>query len=243
MVLALTCAFERKPPTEIARRYHLIDGRLSMKSGAMLADFRQVHNGTHKVIVRNPDGATIELSKDGRTQQFSITWEEIKDEPFTKDKNGKTKHNYATPRSRMQMMWARLVSDSIEAFCPEVSYGVYTPEETSDFEEINAGDYRPDVIEPEVTHPGPKTGDLLPADTQTKFIDTHAASVECPIAQGQLDEIISLLKEIIPYQPDIKQKIGQKIAPRKLNELTQSEATKLIEPLKALAAKLRLSGQ
>lgn len=243
MVLAMTCMMEGRPPTEIARRYHLIEGKLSMKAGAMIADFRTAHGGTHRVIKRDHESATIELSKDGETKQFSISWDQIKDEPFTKDRNGNTKANYATPRARMQMMWARLVSDSIEAFCPEVSYGIYTPEEVSDFPELGISNYMPEVEVDPVTHPGPKTGELLPAsDTQSQFVDTAVASVECPITQAEIDTITSLLSEIKPYQADIGQKISAKIAPRKLRDLTQQEATGLIETLKAVAAKHRLGG-
>ena len=48
-------------------------------------------------------------------------------------KDGKTyKDNWATPRSRMQMLWARVVSDGVRTMAPEICSGIYTPEETAD---------------------------------------------------------------------------------------------------------------
>jgi len=39
-VIAMACLSEKKNPMDIARTYHIIDGRLSMRADAMLAEFR-----------------------------------------------------------------------------------------------------------------------------------------------------------------------------------------------------------
>jgi len=131
-VLALECLSQKCTPLTLTRRYHIIGGNLSMKADAMLAEFRQ-RGGDHKVIERTPNRACIEL-KLGRSkaQRFSFTLEEANQEDYTKKKGGKIwKDNWKTPRRRMQMLWARLVSDSIRVVCPEVVAGSYTPEELS----------------------------------------------------------------------------------------------------------------
>lgn len=149
-IMALECIARKMPPMMIAEKYYLIHGKLSMKTEAMLADFRTVAKGMHRVISRTPDKAAIELiTSDRQSHVFELTWSEAKREPFVYEgkesavieqiNSGKTdklrlKAKYATDRSRMQMLWARLVSDSIRCIAPEVICGTYTPEEVSDFE-------------------------------------------------------------------------------------------------------------
>src|SRR6059058_4038721 len=100
MVLAMACMTERKSPLEIKRRYHLLNGELSMRADAMLADFRS-RGGKHKILSRTPDKASVELSYDGQTETFSFAWDEAKGEPFVYARDGKTiKTNYATPWQR-----------------------------------------------------------------------------------------------------------------------------------------------
>jgi len=156
-VLALSCHMEGMTPLEFNRRHHIIDGQVSMRADAMLAEFRAKHGGKHRVLSRTPDKAEIELTPEGeKAVKFALTWEEAKAEPFVwgkTDKSGKRqlKTNYATPRARSQMLWARVVSDAIRVVCPEVCSGVYTPEELRD-------------MSPEVQPPPVR--DLKPGDVQ-----------------------------------------------------------------------------
>ena len=146
-VLALECMTRRMPPLVLAERYHIIHNRLSMKSEAMLSTFNQ-RGGKHRLISRTPERAEIELSFEGDKNTFSLTWEECLAEPFVYEgkeaaivdmlasgKKPPLKSKYATPRARMQMMWARVVSDAIRVVMPSVNSGVYTPDEVDDFEE------------------------------------------------------------------------------------------------------------
>lgn len=151
-IMALECIAKKMPPLSIAEKYHLIHGKLSMKTEAMLADFRTVAKGMHRVICRTPDKVAIELiTSDRKSHEFELTWAEAKREPFCYEgkesavveqiNSGnldklKLKAKYATDRSRMQMLWARLVSDSIRCIAPEVICGTYTPEEVSDFDQM-----------------------------------------------------------------------------------------------------------
>lgn len=154
IVLAMTCFAKGSDPMSLAQRYHIIKGRLSMRADAMLAEFRN-RGGKHKVVTRTGDEAVVSLTMDGDTQEFSFCWTEAQCEPFVY--NGKEsevlrfiavgnqdelakrlKPKYATPRARMQMLWARVVSDGVRAMCPEVNLGTYTPEEIDDFDETQA---------------------------------------------------------------------------------------------------------
>lgn len=147
-ILALECMSRRIPPLMLAERYNMIKGTLSMKADAMLGDFRS-SGGKHRIIERGPECAVIELTRDGQTCQFSLSWEEAQREPFVyvgkesavidklaagKGSELSIKPKYATPRSRSQMLWARVVSDGVRAMAPEIVAGHYTPEEVSDFD-------------------------------------------------------------------------------------------------------------
>lgn len=134
MVLALTCLSEGITPVAFKRRYHLIDGNLSMRSDAMLAEFRMA-GGKHQIISRTPDLAAISLTMDGLTAEFRFSWTEAQAEPYVRAKDGKTlKRNWSTPRGRTQMLWARVVSDAVRAVAPEIVAGVDCPEEVADFD-------------------------------------------------------------------------------------------------------------
>jgi hypothetical protein len=149
MVLAMTCYAKNMDFLTLAQKYDLIGGRLSMKSDAMLSGLRE-RGGKHKIIKRTAEEACVLLSYDGQEYESRLTWEEVQREPFIY--NGKEseilrfiaadnkkllaekmKPKYATPRARMQMLWARAVSDGVRALCPEVNTGTYTPEEIEDF--------------------------------------------------------------------------------------------------------------
>lgn len=138
-VLALACLSERKSPLALKRSYHIIGGNLTMRADAMLADF-VAGGGSYDIVHRTPECAEIHLQKGRKKAQFKFTWEEAKleDYVYTQDaNNGKVKKdspaalkdNWKTPRRRMQMLWARVVSDGIRAFDPGVNAGSYTPEE------------------------------------------------------------------------------------------------------------------
>lgn len=136
-VLAAVCMAEKKSPIQVLRENHLIDGKLSQRADYMLASFRQ-RGGKHRVIERSPDRAAVELELDGEKQAFVLTFADACLEPHPwsnkRGPDGKTllKTNWATPRARMQMLWARVISDGVRTMCPEVVAGIYTPEEIAD---------------------------------------------------------------------------------------------------------------
>lgn len=166
MVLAMTCLARRIDPLEAAATYHIMDmgGRItvSMKYDAMMAKFRG-KGGKQKVIARTPERAEVELAIDGDAQKFAFTWEEAQKEDFVwsnkVDKSGNRllKNTWATPRGRMQMLWARVVSDGIRTMAPEINFGTYTPEE-ADIDTATA----PSVVQ---TGNGPQ--EQKPIDVQT----------------------------------------------------------------------------
>ena len=133
---------------EFSRKYNVMQGRISMKSDAMLARFNEL-GGKHKVIRRDSECAELELEWNGEKSRFALTIAEAQAEPFIY-RGGPTKQmaelrkpfekreikvKYQTPRSIMQMLWARVSSDSVHVVCPQANHGSYTPEEVSDFDD------------------------------------------------------------------------------------------------------------
>jgi len=177
-VLALECLVRRQPPLMLAETYHVIHGRLSMKADKMLANFNE-RGGKHKVVSRTSELAIVEMSCDGcEPQTFSLSWEQAQEEPFIysgkesdvvaklvageRDKL-KIKDKYATPRARMQMLWARVISDGVRTMMPAANCGRYTPEEIDD--------------------------DNLPAPGQTQLVATE--TIDENTAEGQVVEDVA----------------------------------------------------
>jgi hypothetical protein len=133
-IIALECMARKQTPLQLAQTFHVFDGKLSMRADAILAEFNRL-GGEHRIITRTFDEAAIELKWKKDKTIFRFTWEEAKQEPFVYDKNMQIKTNWATPRARMQLLWARVVSDGVRAVCPRVNSGRYTPEEIADFDD------------------------------------------------------------------------------------------------------------
>lgn len=142
VVLAMACITTGRNPIELKEEYHLIDGNLSKRADAMLAALRE-HGGEYEIVSRTADKAEIKITCGKAKGSFSLAWDEAQREPFVwgkEDKQGnrKLKKNYATPRARMQMLWARVVSDGVRTCCPEAVKGSYAPEELQDMREPGA---------------------------------------------------------------------------------------------------------
>lgn len=133
-VLAMACMCEGENPIALSRKYHIIQNNLSMKADAMLAELR-ARGGKHKVIERTSEAACVEITYDGQTYQERMTWEDAQQERYILAKDGTLKDNWATPRGRRQMLWARVISEAVRTVAPEIVAGTYTPEETHDFVE------------------------------------------------------------------------------------------------------------
>lgn len=270
-VLAMACLCEKKNPVELTRLYHLIDGKLSMRADAMLAEFRN-RGGEHKLIARTPDEAAIELSlgkgKGATKEIFRLTWVEAAAEPFPWGKGGPKflkdgspdpaalKTNWATPRARMQMLWARVVSDGVRALMPEVVAGSYTPEEISDLSgkaigsagvpaedgeiidaEIVAGEgaSRPAAVAPKPESPSPAT---TPAATPATSAQPPDPSLP-PVTRDQLARIKALKDEIAPTPEEWRNTLVKNYGVDSATKLSAADADNLCSRLFAIAAQRR----
>ena len=130
MVLAMTCLAEGKAPLELAKTYHIIEGKLSMRADAMLGRYLTT-GGKVKWLVRSDTEVRAIWSKDGNDVEIAATLDEFKNNGVAIGANGKLKANWQKfPR---QMLTARCVSEGVRLLAPQIVSGIYTPEEVQDF--------------------------------------------------------------------------------------------------------------
>jgi hypothetical protein len=125
LALGLLCQAEGRHPAEAARDYHIIGGKPSLKSEAMLARFQQAggkvewHEYTHESVsgtFTHPQGGSLKVSwtmQDATRAGLTgnPTWKKF-------------------PR---QMLKARCISEAVRGIFPGVLSGLYTPEEVQEF--------------------------------------------------------------------------------------------------------------
>lgn len=129
-VLALQCMSERMPPLEMAKTYHMISGKLSMRSDAMLGKY-QMSGGKVTWKVRNDKEVTAVFSHRGNELSFTAKMDEFVASGVATDGRGQLKDNWKKfPR---QMLTARVISEAVRLLAPEIVFGIYTPEEVQDF--------------------------------------------------------------------------------------------------------------
>lgn len=146
MIIALECMTRRQAPLLFAQTYHLIENQLTMRADAMLARFVDLGN-TYEIISRTPELAIIDMTVRGKKTRFSFSWEDATNEPFVyqgkkseimealaagNKSKLKFRDAYATPRSRMQMLWARVTSDGARASDSRCNHGAYDAWEIDD---------------------------------------------------------------------------------------------------------------
>ena len=173
-VIGITCQQEGMTLMQFKERYHLIQGQVAMKSEAMLANLLEL-GGEYEVIERTPERAALKVTYKKATFVSELKWEDAQKEDYTKGRNGQLKDNWSTPRRRMQMMWARAVSDGVRAVCPLATRGHYTPEEAVDFDEpkmVNvtpapASYPQPEAEQPAASAPAPVVEVLPPQEPPT----------------------------------------------------------------------------
>ena len=171
---------------EFAETFNIMHHRISKKTDAILADFQE-RGGVYEIVSRTDEKAEAKFAY-GKTKWTStVKWEDCLSEPFIyigKEEaivNSIVANNtaalvmkpkYRTKRSRMQMMWARCVSDGVRVVCPAACQGVYTTEEVEDIAEYdiqNAG-----VAVPPVAAPAPAPAPAEPENIEVCSVGTMA---------------------------------------------------------------------
>lgn len=133
LALMIVAQAEGRHPGSVASDYHIIQGRASLKSDAMLARFQQAggkvewHDHSNEKV-----SATFSHAQGG---SLRIDWDMAR----AKAAGLGSKDNWkAYPR---QMLRARVISEGVRAVFPAVLSGMYTPEEVRDFEPLRSPSY------------------------------------------------------------------------------------------------------
>ena len=130
MVLAMQCLAEGKPPLELAKTYHIIEGKLTMRADAMLGRYL-TSGGKVKWTERSDKRVAATWICDGNEVEIAVTIEEMTKNGVALGNNGKLKTNWQ--RFPRQMLTARNISEAVRLLMPQIVSGIYTPEEVSDF--------------------------------------------------------------------------------------------------------------
>lgn len=128
-VLALACITEGMSPFQLMRRFHIVEGRLTQRADAMLAEFKAA-GGRVRWIQWDEEAARAEFEYLGDKLENCYSWEMAQKSkyPFTRD--GSIKANWAA--SRPDMLRARLITKTLRMIAPDIVAGIYTPEELDD---------------------------------------------------------------------------------------------------------------
>lgn len=130
MVLAMQCLAEGKAPLELAKTYHIIEGKLSMRADAMLGGYL-AKGGKVKWTERSDTRVAGVWTCDGNDIEIAVTLEEMKNNGVALSGRGILKDNWRKfPR---QMLTARCISEAVRLLMPQIVSGIYTPEEVQDF--------------------------------------------------------------------------------------------------------------
>ena len=266
-VLALECMVTRQPPLTLVKRNHFMFDQLVMRADAMVAEF-QARGGKITNRVKSADKAAATLiDVNGESMDFLLTWEDAQNEPFVYDckesqavaaiKAGLEKRNqlklkdkYATPRSRSQMLWARLVSDAIRTIDPGVNQGQYAPEEIDDTRVSQQAEKTPATWEVEGKKVVVEPVTATVAASVVDPVATPAAVVEQvqdaePLASREIVAKIESVASILVERGAVKSSmIPDLLARRKIEslaDLTQADAEEIFSKLEAKANTLPVS--
>lgn len=180
-ILALQCFTEGLPPMELCKRYHLIQGKLSMRADAMLALYRE-RGGRVKWIKYDADAAQGEWTFEGQTQTISYTANDAKLAGMLPAKGG------GWAKFPAEMLRARCISKSVRMLCPEVVTGTYTPDEVEG-EYIKAPQpqperqifYQPVTVTEQVVKHEEQLATTVTIDVPPLAIVTQAVELPTPI--------------------------------------------------------------
>lgn len=192
MVLAMQCLAEGKAPLELAKTYHIIEGKLTMRADAMLGRYLTT-GGKVKWLVRSDIEVRAIWSKDGNDVEIASTLEEFKNNGIALSAKGGLKDNWR--KFPKQMLTARNVSEAVRLLAPQIISGIYTPEEVSDFSSQDKP--LPKAVEYQRVEPKPEVV-VDPAQAVVARLDDVLAKYE-PHASNYLIEK-KLLREGLTYK-------------------------------------------
>ena len=242
-VIAMECLSRRKPLLSLKEEFH-ISPKLGLvrKYDFMLRQFNAM-GGKHFILERSAESAEIGLEWQGQTIRERLTWEEAKAEKWPWAKEGKLKDNWATPRARRQMLWARVVTEGLRALCPQATGGYYAPEEFDEMaDDEPAGDVEdvPFTVEETKTQPASQPA-VKPQPKSEVQVESGSGSGS-GITREQINRINDLYVSLdIPME--VRDAALKKRGVGSLLGLTSSQADEILSKLEAKAAERQVAAE
>lgn len=182
LTLMLVAQSEGRHPASAMKDYHLIKGKPSLKSDAMLARFQQA-GGTVRWNERSNEkvSATFAHPQGG---EVTVTWT-IEDAKRAGLANNDNYRKYAR-----QMLSARCISEGVRLTYPSVISGFYTPEEVADFAITPAPAEKPAISKPLFKSPAPAIE--APAEIEAEVVE-EVREDETIAVSAEYNELSSLM--------------------------------------------------
>jgi hypothetical protein len=124
-VFAIQCMFERKPPLEMAKTYHVVGSKLVKRADAMLADFRRAGGKWKWANLDDGERQSANVAWEGEQYQVAYSMDQARAAGLVKEGSNWVKDSPT-------MLRARLVSRTLRAIAPEIVQGVYTDADLDD---------------------------------------------------------------------------------------------------------------
>jgi hypothetical protein len=141
LTLMLLCQAENLHPIQAMRQFHIIQGRPSMRSDAMLARFQKA-GGVVEWHDRSEKSAAASFSHHTSCPTpVRVEW------TMEMAKQAGLLSNDTWRKYPRQMLTARVISEGVRTVLPEVCVGLYTPEEAEDMPPMPAPPAQPKRVE------------------------------------------------------------------------------------------------
>jgi hypothetical protein len=128
LALMLIAQAEGRHPAIVARDYHIISGRPTLKADAMLARFQEAGGGVEWLILTDSEVRAKFTHKSSGTFELEWTIEQAQKAQLLNNPTWKK-----FPRA---MLRSRVLSEGIRTSYPSVICGTYTPDEVENFVEV-----------------------------------------------------------------------------------------------------------
>lgn len=189
--LMMVCQSEGIHPVQALKRYHIIEGRPSMRADAMQAEFQR-QGGTLEWVESTGEVCEAIFSHASSPRPFKIrvTLKEYIDSGVAMGFDRQTQKP-AIKKNWKQfpaaMLRARVISSGVRAVLPGVVAGIYTPEEVQDFEKPTAEASRATTPAPPATRaakPAPAAQKPAPAQVVEAEFAPAADPEPAPAAEA-----------------------------------------------------------
>ena len=159
-------------PAKAAERYHIIQGRPAMKSGAMLSAFQEA-GGKVRWVKRTDTKCKLHLEHPAGGE-LDVTW------TIDRAKKAGLTGKNTWLQFPAQMLAARCVSEGVRALFPACLSGMYTTEEVQDFksEEEDKSDTVPEFVDATVENTS--------AQEQAEAVEAEVVQPDYNTATAQL---------------------------------------------------------